>query len=108
MPSSTGYAQSQFLLLCGDDQPTKHHHNRLTIMNTHACRSVVASEGLGVWGGLWIQVMGDLLLPLMADLARFVSTRARDFPGESQKCSQLKHQCLDCGGACIATCSEAV
>lgn len=45
------------------------------------CRSVVASEGLGVWGGLWIQVMGDLLLPLMADLARYVSTRPRDFPG---------------------------
>ena len=36
-----------------------------------------------MWGGLWIQVMSDLLLPLMADLARFVSTRARDFPGES-------------------------
>ena len=45
------------------------------------CRSVVASEGLGVWGGLWIQVMGDLLLPLMADLARYVSTRYREFPG---------------------------
>ncbi|KAL0041048.1 hypothetical protein WJX77_003321 [Trebouxia sp. C0004] len=44
-------------------------------------RSVVASEGLGVWGGLWIQVMGDLLLPLMADLARYVSTRYREFPG---------------------------
>jgi len=42
---------------------------------------VVASEGLGVWGGLWIQVMGDLLLPLMADLARYVSTRYREFPG---------------------------
>ena len=42
---------------------------------------MVASEGLGVWGGLWIQVMGDLLLPLMADLARYVSTRYREFPG---------------------------
>ena len=52
-------------------------------MSGVVCRSVVASEGLGVWGALWIQVMGDLLLPLMADLARFVSTRARDFPGES-------------------------
>ena len=54
------------------------------------CRSVVASEGLGVWGGLWIQVMGDLLLPLMADLARYVSTRSRDFPGMSPP--QLKYQ----------------
>lgn len=42
---------------------------------------MVASEGLGVWGALWIQVMGDLLLPLMADLARYVSTRYREFPG---------------------------
>lgn len=54
---------------------------------------MVASEGLGVWGALWIQVMGDLLLPLMADLARFVSTRARDFPGESPQPGMLR-QCF--------------
>lgn len=34
--------------------------------------------------------MGDLLLPLMADLARFVSTRARDFPGEPPTASYSK------------------
>ncbi|KAL3131638.1 hypothetical protein ABBQ38_007935 [Trebouxia sp. C0009 RCD-2024] len=59
-------------------EPNEHLRNHAVVI-LH--RSVVASEGLGVWGGLWIQVMGDLLLPLMADLARFVSTRARDFPG---------------------------
>ena len=28
-----------------------------------------------------MQVMSDLLLPLMADLARLVSTRSKEFPG---------------------------
>lgn len=59
------------------------HLQQKVDLSDGVCRSVVASEGLGVWGGLWIQVMGDLLLPLMADLARYVSTRPRDFPGTS-------------------------
>ena len=68
-------------------------------------RSVAASEGLGVWGGLWIQVMGDLLLPLMADLARFVSTRARDFPGKHCFATHLVHMCVHVAVAvCLSIC----
>ena len=46
---------------------------------------MVASEDVGIWGGLWMQVMSDLLLPLMADLARLVSTRSKEFPGRLTK-----------------------
>ena len=47
----------------------------------HPCRSVLASEGLALWGGLVVQMLGELLLPLMADLARLVNTRSRDHAG---------------------------
>lgn len=30
-----------------------------------------------------MQVMSDLLVPLMADLARLVSTRSKEFPGRA-------------------------
>lgn len=47
----------------------------------HPRRSVLASEGLALWGGLVVQMLGELLLPLMADLARLVNTRSRDHAG---------------------------
>lgn len=50
---------------------------------------MVASEDVGIWGGLWMQVMSDLLVPLMADLARLVSTRSKEFPGESQPAGNI-------------------
>ena len=42
---------------------------------------MLASEGLALWGGLVVQMLGELLLPLMADLARLVNTRSRDHAG---------------------------
>ena len=43
------------------------------------CRVLGASEGPQLWGALWIQVLGDIILPLVAKLAQRLShARARD------------------------------
>ena len=44
-----------------------------------------------------MQVMSDLLVPLMADLARLVSTRSKEFPGEPPA-----HACTCCGAGCCS------
>ena len=38
-----------------------------------------------------MQVVSDLLLPLMADLARLVSTRSKEFPGRHSTHAALVH-----------------
>ena len=35
------------------------------------------SEGIGVGGALWVQVLDDLLIPLVSDFARTVSLQVR-------------------------------
>jgi hypothetical protein len=35
------------------------------------------SEGIGVGGALWVQVLDDLLVPLVSDFARTVSFQVR-------------------------------
>ena len=41
------------------------------------CRAVMQSEGIGVGGALWVQVLDDLLVPLVSDFARTVSFQVR-------------------------------
>ena len=50
---------------------------------------MLASEGLALWGGLVVQMLGELLLPLMADLARLVNTRSRDHAGVGVLCTAV-------------------
>ena len=40
-------------------------------------RVVMQSEGMDIGGPLWVQVVGELLVPLVSDLARTVSFQVR-------------------------------
>jgi hypothetical protein len=44
-------------------------------------RMVLASEGLGLWGSLWVQTVTELLVPLVRELARLLASRPREYPG---------------------------
>lgn len=43
-------------------------------------RMLATSERMGLPGALWLRALGDLVLPLVADLNALLAARPRDFP----------------------------
>lgn len=41
---------------------------------------LATSERMGLPGALWLRALGDLVLPLVADLNALLAARPRDFP----------------------------
>lgn len=53
--------------------------DQLTSLVPNWCRMVTASDGMGLPGELWLRGLGDVLLPLVADLNSLLAARPRDF-----------------------------
>ena len=50
---------------------------------------VTASDGMGLAGELWLRGLGEMLLPLVADLNAQLAARPRDFFEAGARCRTL-------------------
>ena len=52
---------------------------------------VTASDGMALGGELWLRGVGEMLLPLVADLNALLAARPRDFPDAGAPPSPTAH-----------------